>query len=154
MQLELVMRPANLDVLFKAANAHFHLTALETVSSPGTRMIPTWSRVKHNPGNLLRCYKIGPFCMASAFGCWKSLHQQYLFYWLIFLQSVAFWLHSQMGSCIFAIYHLYKQWFLHRSFSHSRTPGEQRDCNIHFIQWLPHLGFQSSKILQNPGVLH
>lgn len=78
------MRTATLDVLFKAANAHFHLTALETVSSPGTfcchvkpRMIPTWSRIKHNPGNLLRCYKIGPFCTASAFGCWRSLHQQY-----------------------------------------------------------------------------
>lgn len=75
------MRTATLDArLFKAANAHFHLTALETVSSPGTfschvkpRMIPTWSRIKHNPWSLLRCYKIGPFCMASAFGCRKSL---------------------------------------------------------------------------------
>lgn len=74
------MRTASLDVLlFKVANAHFHLTALETVSSPGTfschvkpRTIPTWSRIKHNPGNLLRCYKTGPFCMASAFGCRKS----------------------------------------------------------------------------------
>lgn len=108
-------RPANLDVLFKAVNAHFHLTALETVSSPGTlschvkpRMIPTWSRVKHNPGNQLRCYRIGPFCTASAFGCRKSLPQQDLFYWLIFLQSADLWLHSQLSSCIFAIYHLYR----------------------------------------------
>lgn len=101
------MRTATLNVLFKAANAHFYLTALEAVSSPGTfschvkpRMFPTWSRIKHNPGNLLRHYKTGPFCMASAFGSWKSLHQQYY-------RSLAYFLAECSSLVSFPNGHLY-----------------------------------------------
>lgn len=101
------MRTATLNVLFKAANGHFYLTALETVSSPGIfschvkpRMFPTWSRIKHNPGNLLRHYRTGPFCMASAFGSWKSLHQQYY-------RSLAYFLAECSSLVSFPNGHLY-----------------------------------------------
>lgn len=70
---------AAISALIKAANGLFHLTALEAVSSPGTsshpmklRMLHAWSRTEHNPGNWLRLCKIGPFCRASAVGCWES----------------------------------------------------------------------------------
>lgn len=60
--------------LFKAANAHFHLTALEAVSSPGTSSRPvkprtfhTWSKTEHNPGNLLRSLQNGSILYGLCF---------------------------------------------------------------------------------------
>lgn len=74
---------AAINALFKAANAQFHLMALETVFSPSAfsrpvkpRTFNTWSRTEPKAGNLLRVCKIGAFCMDFAFGCWKCLHQR------------------------------------------------------------------------------
>jgi len=53
---------------------------------------------------------------------------------LIFLQSAALWFNFQMVTCSSTIYPLHRYQFLPRSFSHSRTPTGQTQCNIHFIQ--------------------
>lgn len=99
--------------LFKAANAHFHLTALEAVSSPGTSSRPvkprtfhTWSKTEHNPGNLLRSLQNGlwPLLLLAGNVLISSVSQALL----IFLQSAALWFHFQMATYSFAIYHLYK----------------------------------------------
>lgn len=126
---------AAISALFKAANGLFHLTALEAVSSPGTsshpmkpRTLHAWSRTEHNPGNWLRLCKIGPFCRASAVGCWESA---------VFCKLCLF----SQGMKLFgfislsvATRHLYREQFLLRSFRHSRTPTEWRGCDIHFTQ--------------------
>lgn len=125
--------------LFKAANAHFHLMALETVSSPGTfsypvkpRVFHTWSRTERNPGNLLRVCKIGPFCVASTFGHWKHLYQPCFTSFAYFFAECSSLVSFPSGHLEFCC--LYRWQFLLRSFSHSRTPAEQTDRNIHFIQ--------------------